>query len=464
MAREAEGTRAGRRKAKGPGAIVDAILEANSHKGRDGNQHDGFIQEPGGAVYRYNGKFFDQLTPHTLVAIVYRFDPNARAARLREVVDLLKPRVHQADFSFNRVADWEVPCESGVLDVRDLSLRPHAIDDRIDSIIPWAWDPDVPRGLWHETLHDIFGTDLDRHDAFQDFAGYVLLPHAKLKKAMVLLGPKDTAKSMLVEVLKELVGAAATCALPIDDMDDPQRRSVIKHKRLNIMTELSAEAMIADGGFKALVSREDPILIDEKYEKPIMYVPIAKHVIATNTLPRITDRTEATIARLLIVVLTRVFSAAEMDDERLDKLRRPAVMREVFAWAVEGARRLVANRGQFSECAAGAAQLEQLREESNPMVAFGRERIEPWPTGGIPGGALVAAFNKWHGGKRIGIREAGKMARAAGYPWGDVWLVTGPSAGHNTKGIVNHRLLDESLIQATETKPETVPDAEAGQD
>ena len=47
-------------------------------------------------------------------------------------------------------------------------------------------------------------------------------------------------------------------------MDDPQRLAVIKGKALNVITEVSSDALIADGGFKTLVSTEEPVFIDEE--------------------------------------------------------------------------------------------------------------------------------------------------------------------------------------------------------
>jgi hypothetical protein len=82
--------------------------------------------------------------------------------------------------------------------------------------------------------------------------------------------------------MKALVGDEYTCQLGVEDMDDPVRRAVLKGKALNVLTEVSAEALIADGGFKTLISTEEPVLLDAKYRPPEMYVPTAKHAIATN--------------------------------------------------------------------------------------------------------------------------------------------------------------------------------------
>ena len=72
------------------------------------------------------------------------------------------------------------------------------------------------------------------------------LSHAHFKRALVLFGEGDTGKSLVAKVLEMIVGKAFTCSLPVDQMDDPRRRAVIVGKRLNIMTELSADSMISE--------------------------------------------------------------------------------------------------------------------------------------------------------------------------------------------------------------------------
>lgn len=425
MAKPARTTKAARRRARSTDAVVGDILAAHAFQARDGSSHDGFAQDAGGATYQYNGRFWEQISDATLSAIALEHDPTPRAARLREIRDLLKARVHRRDLEFGRVADHEVPCESGVVDVLSGRIRPHAIDDYIDSVIPWAYEPAAACTDWLDTLISWFG-DGDEADtraaALQEFFGYVVLPHAKAKKALVLVGPSNCGKSIVPLAAKALVGSAFTCSLPVSDMEDPVKRWVIKHKRLNIMTELPAEAMIADGGFKTLVSAEDPIFINGKYEMPMMVVPTAKHIIATNVMPKMTDRTEATINRLLVMPFERVFAEAEQDETLLARLTAAPAMRGLFAWAIAGAKRLVERRLKFTAVAKGAALLAEMREDANPFIAFARERLVREAKAGVPLGQLVAAFNKWTGGRKADARRVAKWARDAGFEWGSVWV------------------------------------------
>jgi phage/plasmid-associated DNA primase len=137
---------------------------------------------------------------------------------------------------------------------------------------------------------------------------------------LLVQGASNTGKSQLVYVLQHLVGTTFTCQLSVEHMDDPVMRAVIKGKALNIMTELSSTAMIADGGFKTLVSTEEPILINEKYKPAETYTSTAKHVIATNNLPAVNDKTEATYNRILFIPMLNVISKDNQDHGLKEKL------------------------------------------------------------------------------------------------------------------------------------------------
>ena len=65
-----------------------------------------------------------------------------------------------------------------------------------------------------------------------------------------------------------------------------------------------------------------------------------------NSIPNVTDRTEAAIGRLLLIPTTRVFTPKEQDAALLDKLR--AEMPGIALWAITGAKRLIENGGQFT--------------------------------------------------------------------------------------------------------------------
>lgn len=381
-----------------------------------------FLTDDSGTVHRYTGTHWEPMSDAALRAMAIEADGFKRSVgkRRSEIIDQIKGRSYRAKHQWGRVEDWEVPCRNVVVDVRTGAVRAHRPEDYLEKVIPWAYAPGAKCERFERALEEWFpGDQVEEPGALQEFAGYVVLPHARYKKALVVQGDSDTGKSLVPFVLMNLVGADRTCALPMEKMDDPIARAVIVGKQLNVMTEITVGALVADGGFKQLVSTEEPVFINEKYKPTYMYIPTAKHVFAMNELPRINDRTRAVLGRLLIVPFKRVFVGQEKDEALQAAL--VAEMPGILLWAIEGARRLVERRGQFAEVSAATALFAELRAEANPAIDFLKERLVVDYTNALPLTRLVDVFNRWHkGSRRATVKSLGKMLRAAGQAVKDV--------------------------------------------
>lgn len=395
-------------KSAAPNAVADRILE--THR---------LITDETGTVFRYedDGAWHRVSEVHLAqLALDADGDIKSNARRRGEIRSYITARSFRPGLKWGRVGASEIPCRNGVLNVETMRLRSHSPDHMLERTLPVAWDAGARCPVWDDCLIDWFGEAGDGGEAaaLQEFAGYVTFSHARFKKALMLYGASDTAKSLIIAMLRMLVGDANVCALSVEDMDDPTRRAVIKGKALNVMAELPAEAMIADTGFKTLVSTEDPIFIDEKYKQPEMYVPTAKHVIATNHLPRLDPRTEAVFRRLLLLPLKRVFQTDEQDPDLAAKLRDelPGILR----WAVDGAARLVKRGGTWPEVPAAAEAIAEYRDQLNPVGQFLDEWCFRDERAAVPLETLTKAFNKWNSGARnLGVKQLGALLRAAGH-------------------------------------------------
>jgi len=394
-----------RQRGEAPNAIADCILASNR-----------LVTDATGTVYRYEDGPWRELPDITLLSMAMAADGRRKSTSRRrtEIVSYLRAATHEPGLTWGRVGNHEIGCTNGILNVRNFTLRPHDPEHYLERVLPWNWDPNVDCPLWRDFLDDSFGDhEGGEAAALQEFFGYIAMSHACYKKALLLYGPTNTGKSVVEKVATMLVGAEACCTLSVEDMDDPRRRAVIKGKALNTMTELPAEAMIADSGFKTMVSTEDPVLLDQKYKVAERYVPTAKHLIACNTLPRLSDRTEATFGRLLIVPFKRMVEEGRQDPELPDKLR--SELPGILVWAALGARRLDATQGRWSSVPAAAELLARYRDDINPVAAFVRECCVEMPGWGHSLRALNDAFNKmgYPGRRRTSTREFGQMARAA---------------------------------------------------
>jgi len=414
---DAEPYRPAKRRAKSAKDLAEEAMAARR-----------FVQNAAGIIYEYDrdrGHWIER-SKATMRSLMLEY--GGRSARLRdEMIAHIGAACHDPELAWGRVGPHEVAVRNGVVDVTTGAVRPHAPEDMLDSVIPHDYDPGLSPAqaapTWFQCLDDWFGDAGDKYDLLQEFFGYLLASHAHYKAALVLYGESNTGKSVICEVAQRLVGEGAVCQLGVEYMDDPVVRAVIKHKRLNVITELTADAMIKDGGFKTLVSTEEPVLINEKFHPAEVYRPIAKHLIACNTLPDVSDRTMATYNRLKIIPFDRPVPPSRQNPRLAERIA--AEMPGVLAWAIEGARRLYEAAGRFTEVADAAELVSDYRTMANPVRAFVEEEMIEEAGSAEALSTLVKRFNLWYGGRAIDVRRLGKMLRQAGFEVGLVRIKGG---------------------------------------
>jgi P4 family phage/plasmid primase-like protien len=332
------------------------------------------VKDFDGSIYIYRGNKWTLCPASHLEAIAIRYESrdHVKGARLAEISTLLQARVQRPDpIKFNRMAETEIPFNNGVYDVATGEIRPHRSSDWIDKALPHDHVPGVVSELWNRLLGDWFDLDDDAEQkklALQEFFGYILLNHSRYKKALMMQGNSDCGKSVVVDALRRMVGNENTCQISVESMGEPRMLAPIRGKMLNLLGEIPEDAIVADGGFKQLVSTQEPILIDEKYLPQQMIIPTCKHVFATNNLPTITDKSMAFFNRLLLIKFNRTFALEEQDMSLGRKLE--AEIPGILNWAVDGAARLTKNGGLFTSVPSSQVAVEEYREDSNPVLAF----------------------------------------------------------------------------------------------
>lgn len=362
---------AGKKKTKGKRRPNDMARQVmGEHK---------LTRDPNGLMFEWDGICWKPLTRGVLTSYSLSADTHGQTTRARrdETSSYVMATVQRTEeIPWGNLDEHEVPVSDGVLNVETKDLRPHKPEDWVESVVPHTWSPDDECELWLDSLETWFGGCEDKEKriaALQEFFGYSLVKHARYKCALVLYGEKsDTGKSVVAGVMSDLVGRENTCNISVEVMHDPRQIAPIRGKALNVISELTAQAMISDAGFKRLVSSGEDVMIDEKFERPVLYQPHCVHVITTNILPRCTDETRATYRRLLLLHFGNQVPLREQDPDLGWKLKHE--MPGILAWSVEGARRLVTNNGRFTAVPSSIERIEEYRKDQNPIFAFLDER------------------------------------------------------------------------------------------
>lgn len=401
-------------------------------------------------LWRYDGVMWRRSSTAELYSEAARKDGRRTTGRRRgEIASYIRAKAFQPVIDWNQgIGVSEVPVENGVLDLAGMQLRPHRPEDLLDWATPYRYEPSLGCPLWLETLESLFlkppdeesGSDADEAAAIRDedrvrdcreriallqeYFGYCLM-RAAPRFALIVKGVPDTGKSVLLAVLRKIVGEAFCSSVSWEDVSDPRKLAPIAGMRLNVLPEVSERGWISDRGFNALLGG-DRVAIDRKFEDPEMISPQARHVMLCNELPQVRNYSGAIYKRLLMIEMPRRLPASEQDKRREEKLIPE--LAAITAWSIEGARRLWAADYRFTWPKSSRDLLRRYRAEENQILEFIESRCTDDPDVLCPRESFFDAFRLWAGRKDIIDREIRLMLQAAGYkltahsvyykPWG----------------------------------------------
>lgn len=271
---------------------------------------------------------------------------------------------------------------NGLLDLADLEtlsgppqLRPSSPSVFGAPHLPVAYDPNAKCPLFQQTLGEILTPQTAgdmRFAIVQELAGYCLLTsNFQFEKAFVFLGDGANGKSLLLKVLRAMLGEANVSGLGLDLIGERFTLAETVGKLAIFGSDLPRLDKINEGRLKQLTSGE-PLQLERKYHDAQTVVPTAKLVFATNHLPPFSDTSEGIWRRLIIVPFDRRFEEHEMDRTRAATIISTELPGVLYC-ALEGAWRLLRQNG-FSSCSVCAQALVEHRFNSDPVRQFLDER------------------------------------------------------------------------------------------
>lgn len=276
--------------------------------------------------------------------------------------------------------------------------------------------------FWDTTLREIWAPNHDveeRIKLFQEFVGACVLGIApRFKKCLVMLGTQaDNGKSMLMKVITGLFpGQMIGVSDPNSWTGSSGAYNIaeLRGKRINWIGELE-EKFFESKHFKQMIAG-DETLGRPIYERPFRFCPIAGHVFATNNLPQLQDTSKGFWTRVLLLTFDRSFNGeAEGDDpdrSRAQKLQKHP--RALLLWALEGARRLLA-QGGYTDVQSSREAESEWSIDADPVKRFVLRCCSQ--VGETKATPLHRAYARWaqsEGVKPMSQTKFGRRLRALG--------------------------------------------------
>ncbi|WP_321892000.1 DNA primase family protein [Paraburkholderia tropica] len=388
----------------------------------------------GAVLYAYRGGIWERISEGELRHLVARhLDEVATPKLVGEVLSMMKLTSELVQ-AIVPSAD-HICFRNGTYNVLTRQLEPHSPIHNLLNRIDHEYVPGSLIDRWLGFLDETFAGDPDKAQKIallQEWFGYCLTADARYQVMLLLIGLGANGKSVIVDLLRLLIGASNTADAMLHRLKVAHVRAELEGRLLNIASDLPKTGA-ADGYFKAVVAG-DATEVSPKYESPYTIKPYVRIAACTNHLPPTHDDSEGYFRRLIIVGFNNIVPPGRRNPHLLQELQPE--MPGIVAWAIEGLHRL-RGRGRFELPDSSITLVQTYCEITSPLLTFAAECIEP--SGDRSGYRVVdlfGAYSRWckaHGhdaGNAISmgrdLKDLGFQSRKSGTT---LWQVRPTSEG-----------------------------------
>ena len=265
---------------------------------------------------------------------------------------------------------------NGTLMVRrdgTVELREHRRDDLFFYCLGYSYDPQANYSLWQKFLDRVL-PDADAQLLLAEYLGYCLMPDHRFEKLLWLYGSGQNGKSTALTVIEWLFGNENISYLSLENLtNDEKKLALFEHKLLNISSETGRD--VNASVMKQMASGET-LTVEQKYLNPRQITDYGKVITATNQMPR-SENTFAFFRRFIILPFEQTISEEEKDVHLAEKLKTE--LPGILNWIICALADLM-NRQSFTSCESSERALEQYKLESDNVMLFLKEMLEPSET------------------------------------------------------------------------------------
>lgn len=397
--------------------------------GEEGDEGNGFFRaDPIGAVYVFNGKFFEFMTETKFlgiirdvlrkcnVGLVYRMDSAKRIADYcRESLMQLRRCQFNPDRRY-------VCFNNCVLDLSSGKVLKHDYRYCTDIIMSFDYESGARSALWDKIITQTV-PDQGMRDSFQQFCGAFLLDRTKHKFEYIcfVVGEGQNGKSVVcrsvVNVFKneDENGQPITNCITTFTPDQLFRSNQTDYH----MAEVNGKVMnycddvtdkdFSGGDFKSFVSGGE-FTGRSPYSREVTRVTkVPIMLCCANKIPPTTDDSDGYFRRFLIIKCPNKVDPKDVDPQLEAKLRANDVRSAIFNWLYEGYKELIRRGGKIDMSDTVMEMKAEMKADSNSARRWIRE------FGMVPGSneADWKSLREWMQEYQLYCKDYGEAAKTA---------------------------------------------------
>lgn len=379
-------------------------------------------------IFFHNGKFYRYLAGVWLIVLkpeieqkimVGYYQERESVCYVNSVIRTLQSKVFFKKFpkcQYNVVV-----LGNCTINLDSLEELEHSYEHYAKNKLDFNYDREATCPIWIEFLGTIWGEDQDYDQKvalLQEYMGLSLTPITKFQKMLWLIGEGSNGKSVILDIVKDLVGSENYSIVPLADITSMFLTSQLRDKLVNIDQDMSKTVARAESMIKKIVAGES-LTVQEKNKDPFQMEVFAKLWGAMNCLPETKDYSHGFFRRVMILRFNRIITEDEQDRGLTEKLR--GELPGIFNWALEGLERLERIDG-FTKPASSKVELDNYKISGNPVAQFHSEHLRVIDTGNSPSKGMLSKkvfdefekFCRGQGLTSVSSSEFGKKLAALG--------------------------------------------------
>lgn len=298
-----------------------------------------------------------------------------------------------------------VGVDNGLLDVRSGKLI-EANPNWLSLVtLPVQYDPTANCPKWEALLAQLL--DKERSAVLGEVFGACLMPGFDAQFFCGMVGDGANGKSVVMNVLRYMLGDENTSAVPLDQLSKDKFASYdLLGKLANLIGDQSFFDANDTGWLKDMTGG-NPIRFEAKGRQSLKAVNTARMIFSCNELPVFTDRSNGIWRRAVLIPFEYVVPEGERNPALMTRDYWRDELPGILNWSIRGLNRLRANHGRFAHSAKCAELHAKHRTDSNPARAYLTECYEVGD-GSIPSAKLWSRFQTWcndNGHKGAGLKR-----------------------------------------------------------
>jgi P4 family phage/plasmid primase-like protien len=271
-------------------------------------------------------------------------------------------RLHRSASDLNRNTNL-INFRNGVWSIENKAMMPH--DSQYLQTLQIPHEVGIYKPLEETRLYRFLKKThipAEDMDMILKYMAYCLTLERGLKTFMILYGPSNTGKSVLLRFIENMVGRSNTCALSMHELSMRFYPAQLYDRLLNSCGDNGALPLASIENLKKITGG-DQMMHEKKNKEPFFFVPFAKLIFSFNQLPlQLEEKSNAFYKRMRILHMS---TELHLNDEYVNKLCSDESIEEVLPYLLS-----LLPLSKIPDTEKSMRLVEGLRRDSDSIQAF----------------------------------------------------------------------------------------------